>query len=201
VKILGRKDEPGRPLLYGTTPYFLEFFGLSSLKDLPTLREFSDLTDESRELFERRMGEPLDFSDLARAFPSEAPPPDEEGLFDDDAEDARLEAELAAARGGLTNDLDADEDAAADDDAALGADTEAAAASDSDSDADDDSDAADADSDDDEDDEDSDDDEDDEDSDDDEDDEDDEDSDAADAADADSDDDEDDDSDDDDDDE
>src|SRR5690606_26780750 len=27
VKILGRKDEVGRPLLYGTTPLFLEFFG------------------------------------------------------------------------------------------------------------------------------------------------------------------------------
>jgi segregation and condensation protein B len=37
VKILGRKDEPGRPLVYGTTPGFLEFFGLSGLKDLPTL--------------------------------------------------------------------------------------------------------------------------------------------------------------------
>ena len=31
VKILGRKDEPGRPLVYGTTPQFLEFFGLGSL--------------------------------------------------------------------------------------------------------------------------------------------------------------------------
>ena len=38
VRILGKKDEPGRPLLYGTTTQFLEFFGLKSLKDLPTLQ-------------------------------------------------------------------------------------------------------------------------------------------------------------------
>ncbi len=33
LRILGKKDEPGRPLLYGTTSQFLEFFGLKSLKD------------------------------------------------------------------------------------------------------------------------------------------------------------------------
>lgn len=62
VKILGRKDEPGRPLVYGTTPEFLEFFGLGSLKDLPTLREFSDLTDEHKALFERKTGESIDIA-------------------------------------------------------------------------------------------------------------------------------------------
>lgn len=59
VRILGKKDEPGRPLLYGTTSYFLEFFGLKSLRELPTLREFTELTDESRELVERELGEVL----------------------------------------------------------------------------------------------------------------------------------------------
>ena len=47
LKILGRKDEPGRPLLYGTPPFFLEFFGLNSLDELPTLKEFSDLRVKS----------------------------------------------------------------------------------------------------------------------------------------------------------
>ncbi|MFC1672248.1 SMC-Scp complex subunit ScpB, partial [Planctomycetota bacterium] len=37
VKIAGRKDAPGRPLLYGTTRYFLEHFGLSSVDDLGKL--------------------------------------------------------------------------------------------------------------------------------------------------------------------
>lgn len=35
VKIAGRAEEPGRPILYGTTRRFLELFGLNSLKDLP----------------------------------------------------------------------------------------------------------------------------------------------------------------------
>jgi segregation and condensation protein B len=59
VRILGKKDEPGRPLLYGTTSHFLEFFGLKSLRDLPTLREFTELTDESKEVVERELGEVL----------------------------------------------------------------------------------------------------------------------------------------------
>jgi segregation and condensation protein B len=37
VKVVGRSDELGRPLLYGTTNDFLETFGLSSLNDLPEL--------------------------------------------------------------------------------------------------------------------------------------------------------------------
>jgi segregation and condensation protein B len=56
VRILGKKDEPGRPLLYGTAPSFLEFFGLKSLKDLPSLREFTELSDDSRRTFDREMG-------------------------------------------------------------------------------------------------------------------------------------------------
>jgi segregation and condensation protein B len=48
LRLLGKKDEPGRPLLYGTTNYFLEFFGLRTLKDLPTLREFTELSEVSR---------------------------------------------------------------------------------------------------------------------------------------------------------
>lgn len=40
VTITGRAEELGRPMLYGTTKQFLEAFGLSSLKDLPTMEEF-----------------------------------------------------------------------------------------------------------------------------------------------------------------
>ena len=39
VKILGRAEVIGRPLLYGTTKKFLEVFGLNSLKDLPNADE------------------------------------------------------------------------------------------------------------------------------------------------------------------
>ncbi len=46
VDVRGRSDSLGRPLLYGTTGKFLEQFGLSSLDDLPTLREVEELLDE-----------------------------------------------------------------------------------------------------------------------------------------------------------
>src|SRR5262249_51464165 len=53
IRMLGKKEEVGRPILYGTTKEFLDFFSLGDLRELPTLREYSELTDESR----RRMGE------------------------------------------------------------------------------------------------------------------------------------------------
>jgi segregation and condensation protein B len=39
VKMMGRKDLPGRPMIYGTTKVFLELFGLNALTDLPNLKE------------------------------------------------------------------------------------------------------------------------------------------------------------------
>jgi segregation and condensation protein B len=59
LRILGKKDEPGRPILYGTTSQFLEFFGLKSLKDLPTLKEFTELSEESRQVAEAELGDVL----------------------------------------------------------------------------------------------------------------------------------------------
>ena len=44
LKIAGRAEGPGRPLLYGTTRDFLEHFGLDRLSDLPRLREITELT-------------------------------------------------------------------------------------------------------------------------------------------------------------
>lgn len=43
VRVTGRAEEPGRPLTWGTTPAFLELFGLRSLADLPTLRDLRAL--------------------------------------------------------------------------------------------------------------------------------------------------------------
>ncbi len=43
VRILGKKDIPGRPLIYGTSKEFLEVFGLKDLKSLPTLKEIQAL--------------------------------------------------------------------------------------------------------------------------------------------------------------
>jgi segregation and condensation protein B len=72
VKILGRKEEAGRPLLYGTTPYFLEFFSMSTMRDLPTLREFTELTEEHRDLFQKKTGEIPDLSAPSESTTNEA---------------------------------------------------------------------------------------------------------------------------------
>lgn len=42
---VGRKSEPGRPIMYGTSPYFLDYFGLTSIDKLPALIE-SNLADD-----------------------------------------------------------------------------------------------------------------------------------------------------------
>jgi segregation and condensation protein B len=82
VKILGKKEEPGRPILYGTTREFLEFFSLKDLASLPTLREFHELSEEHRDIVEK------------------GPEPEPEpiaGLVDE-LRDERLRVELEARR-------------------------------------------------------------------------------------------------------
>jgi segregation and condensation protein B len=46
VRILGKKDVAGKPLIYGTSQDFLELFGLADLSSLPTLSEFSELAPD-----------------------------------------------------------------------------------------------------------------------------------------------------------
>lgn len=43
IRIVGRQDIPGRPILYGTSKQFLQRFGLRDLRDLPPLKELKDL--------------------------------------------------------------------------------------------------------------------------------------------------------------
>lgn len=50
VRIVGRKEVPGRPIMYGTTKFFLEHFGLSDLSQLPPLREFKELGEGEQSL-------------------------------------------------------------------------------------------------------------------------------------------------------
>lgn len=58
IKIVGKKEEVGRPILYGTTREFLEFFALKDLNALPTLREFHELTEEHQEIVEKETPKP-----------------------------------------------------------------------------------------------------------------------------------------------
>lgn len=53
IRMLGKKDEVGRPILYGTAAGFLEVFGLRSLRELPTLREFVELSEEHQKIVDQ----------------------------------------------------------------------------------------------------------------------------------------------------
>jgi segregation and condensation protein B len=74
VKILGKKDIPGRPLIYGTSREFLEVFGLKDLKSLPTLREIQALEDIPQ--YERQEELPLGQGD-------DSPEEDTPSLFEE----------------------------------------------------------------------------------------------------------------------
>ena len=74
IKIVGRKEVVGRPLLYGTTKEFLLQFGLKDLEDLPKIEDFAEI-----------LGEDVDVVGLKRAL--DTPAPIEVPLFDADPPD------------------------------------------------------------------------------------------------------------------
>jgi segregation and condensation protein B len=57
IRIVGKREEAGRPLLYGTSQYFLEFFNLKSLSSLPTLKEFAELSENHAQQVDEIYGE------------------------------------------------------------------------------------------------------------------------------------------------
>jgi len=88
LRVLGRKEIPGRPLIYATTKLFLQVFDLKDLKDLPSPKEIEDmaleagpLTDSGTETTEssESENEPLSEGSQApdNAFLSGPPPVDE----------------------------------------------------------------------------------------------------------------------------
>jgi len=91
IRIMGRKEVVGRPILYGTTKQFLLHFGLRDLDELPKIEEFAEV-----------LGEEVDVAGLKRAI--ESPLPAHDGLADPDGEQIPLfetpPAEGGAAPGG-----------------------------------------------------------------------------------------------------
>jgi segregation and condensation protein B len=90
IRIIGKKEEVGRPLLYGTTPEFLRTFSLRDLTELPTLREFHELGRDERALVDAQVGEaPAETAPEGSrgAFtphpPLSADPEENDGLLDD----------------------------------------------------------------------------------------------------------------------
>ncbi len=51
IRVVGRRDLPGRPIAYGTTKKFLETFDLPNLEALPTIEEIESLAESDRRLF------------------------------------------------------------------------------------------------------------------------------------------------------
>lgn len=94
LRIVGRQDIPGRPVLYGTTNEFLEFFGLNALTDLPPLRDIADLGDATEELIAeyaeregaREAGVPFDPAVPPESLITDEPDHKEESPDADDTE-------------------------------------------------------------------------------------------------------------------
>jgi len=58
IRIIGKKEEVGRPMLYGTTPEFLKTFSLRDLTELPTLREFHELGADEKAQVDKKLPRP-----------------------------------------------------------------------------------------------------------------------------------------------
>ena len=77
IKNVGRKDAPGKPMLFATTPNFLQVFGIESLKDLPPLSSFQmsaevyDKAKEKIDAFERE--EEMEEGDFMNEMNKETP--------------------------------------------------------------------------------------------------------------------------------
>jgi segregation and condensation protein B len=87
IRIMGRKEVVGRPILYGTTKQFLLHFGLRDLDELPKIEEFAEV-----------LGEEVDVAGLKRAI--ESPLPVQVGLSDPEGEQIPLFEGPSAEGGG-----------------------------------------------------------------------------------------------------
>jgi segregation and condensation protein B len=98
IRIIGKKEEVGRPMLYGTSPEFLRIFSLKDLTQLPTLRQFHELSAEHQAKVDAEHGgaaapdaqpgnvplvdAPAMAGPLTRAAPAVADPEEDDGLLD-----------------------------------------------------------------------------------------------------------------------
>ncbi len=82
IEEVGRAEAIGRPILYGTTKAFLDYFGLANLKDLPDLADFESaeqLEEETQLLFQKLEEQQLTFDDVDKTE-QEAGQEEEQGL-------------------------------------------------------------------------------------------------------------------------
>ncbi len=85
MRIVGRKDVPGKPIIYGTTKKFLELFNLKDLAELPTMRELKELNEPAENLV------PVDVDEDAEADDVSKPDADPNA---DSRDDINVDAEI-----------------------------------------------------------------------------------------------------------
>jgi segregation and condensation protein B len=93
IKVLGRKDIPGRPMIYGTTQQFLAMFDLKDLKDLPTPKEIESFGEAGGE------GETFPVAESTRHLPAPAPVPAESEIEGPSGSDPEVGDEQAKVPG------------------------------------------------------------------------------------------------------
>jgi segregation and condensation protein B len=87
IRVIGKADDIGRPLLYGTTKTFLEYFQLGSLSELPTLKELNELENGPSEPVPVEEGQTLQAAVVMDLFN-----PDRPGLVSEETEKESAEA-------------------------------------------------------------------------------------------------------------
>lgn len=60
LKEVGRSDAVGRPILYATTSEFLDYFGLSTIEDLPKIEEIKEEKEEETDLYQSKYKEKIE---------------------------------------------------------------------------------------------------------------------------------------------
>ena len=110
VRVLGHREVPGRPAIYGTTRTFLDDFNLTGLEDLPPLAEVRDIDRFHDDLFKENSGTTTDAEGTsppaAGDNSAEPPPPDDDSDTDatGGAGRSELDEPVQDASGGVSPD-------------------------------------------------------------------------------------------------
>lgn len=108
VRIAGRSELPGRPLLYETTTFFMEHFGLRNLEDLPNATELRQAAISAAQ--EAQPPQPLEGSEppteqpVEPTEPAEPPEPESSESIEPTDESGPVEPEVSADQPATTND-------------------------------------------------------------------------------------------------
>lgn len=122
IRVVGHRDVPGRPAMYGTTKTFLDYFGLKSLDELPTLAELRDIDSINVELDLKEHGddktrdEPVEEEGMPVEVAMADEADDESGSADGELNDTASESDSDNTSDNEATD-DAEEDTEADHDA------------------------------------------------------------------------------------